>query len=109
MCTVSIDIDEAVIRDLRPELDTPAAIRLWAQELVDSRLQQLQLEDEETIDVEEVARNREKGIRSTINYMANTDKWYFAYTFDGETVTIVDACHAQNMHEKESRTPPQNP
>ena len=32
--------------------------------------------------------------------MANTDKWYFAYTFDGETVTVVDACHAQNMHEK---------
>ena len=32
-------------------------------------------------------------------YMANTDKWYFAYLFDGETVTIVDACHAQNMHE----------
>ena len=53
MCTVSIDIDEAVIRDLRPELDTPAAIRLWAQELVDSRLQQLQLEDEETMSVEE--------------------------------------------------------
>ena len=35
-------------------------------------------------------------------HMANTDKWYFAYTFDGETVTVVDACHAQNMHEKES-------
>ena len=33
-------------------------------------------------------------------YMANTDKWYFAYTFDGETVTVVDACHAQNMYEK---------
>jgi len=33
-------------------------------------------------------------------YMANTDKWYFAYTFDGETVTVVDACHAQNMHNK---------
>ena len=32
-------------------------------------------------------------------HMANTDKWYFAYTFDGETVTIVDACHAQNMYE----------
>ena len=32
--------------------------------------------------------------------MANTDKWYFAFTFDGETVTIVDACHAQNMHEE---------
>lgn len=54
MCTVSIDIDEAVIRDLRPELDTTAAIRSWVQELIDSRLQQLQLEDEETMDVEEV-------------------------------------------------------
>ena len=32
-------------------------------------------------------------------HKANTDKWYFAYTFDGETVTVVDACHAQNMHE----------
>ena len=31
-------------------------------------------------------------------HMANTNKWYFAYTFDGETVTVVDACHAQNMH-----------
>ncbi len=54
MCTVSIDIDEAVIRDLRPELDTTAAIRLWVQELINSRLQQLQMEDEETMDVEEV-------------------------------------------------------
>ena len=33
-------------------------------------------------------------------YMANTDKWYFAYTYDGETVTVVDACHAQNMHDE---------
>lgn len=33
-------------------------------------------------------------------HMANTDKWYFAYTIDGDTITIVDACHAQNMHDK---------
>jgi hypothetical protein len=32
-------------------------------------------------------------------HMANTDKWYFAYTIDGDTITIVDACHAQNMHD----------
>ena len=32
-------------------------------------------------------------------HMANSEKWYFAYTFDGETVTVVDACHAQNMHD----------
>jgi hypothetical protein len=54
MCTVSIDIDETAIRDLRPELDTTAAIRLWAQELIDLRLQQMQMEDEETMDVEEL-------------------------------------------------------
>lgn len=33
-------------------------------------------------------------------HMANTERWYFAYTFDGETVIVVDACHAQNMHDK---------
>ena len=32
-------------------------------------------------------------------HMANTEKWYYAYTIDDETITIVDACHAQNMHE----------
>ena len=33
-------------------------------------------------------------------HMANTAKWYFAYTIEGDTITIVDACHAQNMHEE---------
>ena len=23
-------------------------------------------------------------------HMANTDKWYFAYTIDGDTITIID-------------------
>ncbi len=23
---------------------------------------------------------------------------FYAYTFDGSTITVVDACHAQNMH-----------
>ena len=31
MCMVSISVDEAALRDMRPELDTTAAIRLWAQ------------------------------------------------------------------------------
>ena len=54
MCTVSINIDETAIRDLRPELNTTAAIRSWVQELIDTRLQQMRLEDEETMDVEDV-------------------------------------------------------
>ena len=41
---VSINIDEAALRDMRPELDTTAAIRLWAQELVDLRMQQMRAE-----------------------------------------------------------------
>ena len=36
-------------------------------------------------------------------FMANTDKWYFAYTIDGDTITVRDACHAQNMHESSAR------
>ena len=32
-------------------------------------------------------------------YMANKRKWYYAYVIDGDTITVVDACHAQNMHE----------
>ena len=38
-------------------------------------------------------------------HMANTDKWYFAYTIDGDTITIVDACHAQHMHEETLESP----
>ena len=34
-------------------------------------------------------------------HMANTEKWYFAYTINGDTITIVDACHAQNMYNKD--------
>lgn len=32
-------------------------------------------------------------------YMANTDRWYYAYRIDGDTIIVMDACHAQNMHE----------
>ena len=32
-------------------------------------------------------------------YMANTSRWYYAYMIEGDTITVVDACHAQNMHD----------
>ena len=44
MCMVSINIDEAALRDMRPELDSTTAIRQWAQELVDHRMQQMRME-----------------------------------------------------------------
>jgi len=33
-------------------------------------------------------------------YMANKGKWYYAYVIDGDTITVVDARHAQNMYEE---------
>lgn len=53
MCVISINVDEATLRDLRPELDTTAAIRLWAQELVDLRLQQMRMEVDEALSVDD--------------------------------------------------------
>lgn len=32
-------------------------------------------------------------------YMTNTEKWYYAYKIEGDTIIVVDTCHAQNMHE----------
>lgn len=49
---------------------------------------------EETLPRREPTIERWKG-----GYMANTDKWYFAYTIEKDTVVVHDACHAQNMHE----------
>lgn len=53
MCVVSINIDEAALRDMRPELDNSAAIRLWAQELVDARMQQMRTEEEGTMSIDD--------------------------------------------------------
>jgi hypothetical protein len=50
--------------------------------------------------IERALLRREPTISQWAGYhMANTDKWYFAYTIDGDTITVVDARHAQNMHE----------
>lgn len=46
---ISINVDEAVLRDMRPELDNTAGIRLWAQELIDLRIRQMRAEKEESM------------------------------------------------------------
>ena len=50
---VSINVDESALREMRPELDTTAAIRLWVQDLVDFRMQQMRTEDEGTMSIDE--------------------------------------------------------
>ena len=53
--------------------------------------------------IERTLLRREPTISQWAGYhMANTDKWYFAYTIDGDTITVVDASHAQNMRSSES-------
>ena len=52
MCTVSVKVDEALLRDMMPELDSIAAIRLWVQKKVDLHVQELVAEEEATMDLE---------------------------------------------------------
>lgn len=52
MCTVTIHVDEDVLRGMNPELSNPAAIRRWTQQLVDLRIQELLEQNEETMDLE---------------------------------------------------------
>ena len=52
MCVVSINIDEVALRDMRPELNSTTAIRQWAQELINLRISEMELEDTETVDLE---------------------------------------------------------
>ena len=53
MCMISINVDEAALRDVRPELDTTAAIRSWAQELINLQIRQMEFEYTETMSIEE--------------------------------------------------------
>ena len=53
MCTVTINVDEALLKEMNPNLSDKAAIRRWVQELIDLRIQQMELEDDETMDLED--------------------------------------------------------
>lgn len=50
--------------------------------------------------IERTLPRRQPTISRWANYhMANAGKWYNAYVIDGDTIKVVDACHAQNMHD----------
>ena len=53
MCTVTVKVDKAVLSGIRPELNTTAAIRQWAQQQIDMCIQQMVLDDQETMTIEE--------------------------------------------------------
>lgn len=74
MCTVSVKVNEDVLRDYLPELDTTAAIRLWVQELVDQRMQQMRngFADQTTEEVYDAIEQRVKS-RSHTEVLASVE------------------------------------
>ena len=63
MYSITVNIDEKVLQDLRPDLDNSAAIRQWVQELIDLHIQQMELEDTETMSLEEARAILHKTVR----------------------------------------------
>ena len=53
MCTITVNVDEAMLKEMDPNLSDKTAIRKWVQQLIDLRIQQMELEDNETMDLEE--------------------------------------------------------
>ena len=49
MCTVSVEIDEVVLLGINPNLDSTAALRRWAQQLIDLHTQEMLADDTEAM------------------------------------------------------------
>lgn len=54
MCTVSINIDEATVRQINPLLTSRESINNWLQHQVDLMIKEMIVEDTDTMDVEEL-------------------------------------------------------
>lgn len=63
MCRVIVEVDQEVLRSMDPALDSIAAIRNWAQQLIDARIQQIEFEDTETMSIEEACEMTLSAIR----------------------------------------------
>lgn len=57
MCTVSIEVNEKVLRRVDPNLDSTMAIRKWVQQLVNLRTQEMIAENKGLINVETMREN----------------------------------------------------
>lgn len=50
--------------------------------------------------IEKTLPRRQPTLKRWQNYfMAHSGQWYYAYTINEDIITVVDACHAQNMHD----------
>ena len=53
---ISINVNEAALREMRPDLDSTAAISSWVQELIDFRMQQMRMEKRQNASQEDLWR-----------------------------------------------------
>ena len=63
MCTITVNVDEAMLKEMDPNLSDKTAIRKWVQQLIDGRIQEMAEEAEETISVEEAREMTLKAVR----------------------------------------------
>ena len=54
MCTVTINIDEATMRQINPSLTSRESIGKWLQHRVDLMIEEIVSQNTDTIDVEEL-------------------------------------------------------
>ena len=98
MCMVSINVDEAALRDLRPELDSTAAIRKWAQMLIDARIQQMREEREQNASQEDLWRAIEQDPELTLkpsNIVADDGEAIDIETFRADLHKMVEEVYAE--------------
>jgi hypothetical protein len=50
MCTVTVNVDEAMLKEINPNLSDKTAIRKWVQQLIDLRIREYALQQDVTVE-----------------------------------------------------------
>ena len=50
MCTVTVNVDEAMLKEINPNLSDKTAIREWVQQLIDLRIREYALQQDVTVE-----------------------------------------------------------
>ena len=71
MCTVSVKVNEDMLRTVLPGLDDKASISNWAQMIIDARLSELVAEEEEFMNLETARKfNHDMTVEELYNVIA---------------------------------------
>ena len=50
MCTITVNVDEAMLKEMDPNLSDKTAIRKWVQQLIDLRIREYALQQDVTVE-----------------------------------------------------------